>query len=65
MLSFFIFVLLAVSAVLISLFDKAPTVYVAEQSEIHNTSKPTRRVKIAWALLTIVMIALYFIFNGH
>jgi SSS family solute:Na+ symporter len=65
MLSFFIFVFLAVSAVLISLLDNAPTVYQATLSEIHNTAKPTRRVKIAWALLTIVMIALYLIFNRH
>jgi len=65
MLSFFIFVFLAVSAVLISLFDNAPTVYQATLSEIHNTAKPTRRVKIAWLLLSIVMIALYLIFNGY
>jgi SSS family solute:Na+ symporter len=65
MLSFFIFVFLAISAVLISVFDKTPAVYIAQESEAENTSKPTRRVKVAWVLLTIVMIALYLIFNGH
>ncbi len=49
----------------ISLFDKEPKVYQATLSEIHNTAKATKRVRIAWLLLTIVMITLYFIFNGH
>jgi len=65
MLSFFIFVFLAASAVFISLLDKTPAVYVATESEMEHTLKPTKRVKIAWGLLTIIMIALYLIFNGH
>jgi SSS family solute:Na+ symporter len=65
MLSFYIFVFLAISAILISLLDKNPVVYQANSSETDVTAKPSRRVKIAWLLLAVVMVILYFIFNGH
>lgn len=59
-LSFLIFALLFVLAVIISLLDPNPyrTEIVAE-----NIPKPTAKVKRAWTLLVIVMIILYIIFH--
>ena len=65
MLSFYIFAVLLVAAVVISLLDRSPRVYRATQEELDNIAKPTRRVKVLWASLTVVMIILYIIFNGH
>lgn len=61
LLSFYIFALLFIITILISLFDKNPVRYqVATQRVVE---KPTRRVKIVWASLVIVMISLYLIFH--
>ncbi|WP_439697329.1 sodium/solute symporter [Mucilaginibacter sp. AW1-7] len=65
LLSFYIFVFLAALAVAISLLDASPEIYKPDASEISRIAKPTKRVKLAWTLLTIVMIVLYLIFNGH
>jgi SSS family solute:Na+ symporter len=65
LLSFYIFVFLTVLAIVISLLDASPDVYQPDALEISRIAKPTKRVKLAWALLTIVMIILYLIFNGH
>jgi SSS family solute:Na+ symporter len=65
LLSFYIFVFLAALAVAISLLDTSPEIYKPNASEIGRIAKPTKRVKLAWTLLTIVMIVLYLIFNGH
>lgn len=65
MLSFYIFVLLTALAVLISVFDPSPVVNDAKVSDVANLPKPTFRVKLAWTLLSVVMVILYFIFNGH
>lgn len=65
MLSFYVFAVLFFAAVIISLLDTSPIIYTASDLETSKIAKPTRRVKIAWALLVIVMIFLYLIFNGH
>jgi len=44
---------------IISLLDKAPTVYLATLEEQNNIEKPSEKVWISWLLLTIVMIGLY------
>ncbi|QNL52266.1 sodium/solute symporter [Olivibacter sp. SDN3] len=62
MLSFCIFVLLMLFAVIISLFtgkrEQLPNIpYIAVQ--------PTNRVRWVWSLLIMVMFVLYIFFNGH
>ncbi|WP_443939406.1 sodium:solute symporter family transporter [Pedobacter sp. MW01-1-1] len=64
-LSFLIFVGLLLLAILISIFDTAPTVYVETASDKAEIEKPTKNVWISWIALTIVMIILYLFFNGH
>ena len=59
LLSFYIFVLITLGAVLVSLAGKAPAVLASV------TPRPVRRVRYLWTLLTIVMIVLYILFNGH
>ena len=63
LLSFFIFAFLLLIAMLISLLDKTPTVYLATEEETKEIAKPTKKVKIAWAALTVVMVVLYVIFR--
>ncbi|WP_207422546.1 SLC5 family protein [Desertivirga brevis] len=63
LLSFYIFLFLLLLAMLISLTDKTPQVYIADETVV--IAKPTRRVKIAWAALVVVMVLLYLIFTGH
>lgn len=63
MLSFYLFVLLAVMAWLISVFDRRG---IDQNTLVFSTvSKPKKNVKIAWGLLVAVMVTLYIIFNGH
>lgn len=64
LLSFYIFALLLIAAILISLFDRAPVVHIANDAD-RATVKPTRRVWLLWLFLAIVMIGLYIFFNGH
>jgi solute:Na+ symporter, SSS family len=62
-LSFYIFVVLALLAFIVSSFDK--------ESQNQNTltftniSKPGKKVLIAWIALVIFMIAMYILFDGH
>ena len=65
LLSFYIFVFLLLVAMLISLLDRTAVVADTSHSEDSVNTKPTRKVWLSWILLAIVMIALYFIFNGH
>lgn len=62
MLSFYIFVFLTAAAVIISLADRSPVRYLAGTQEV-SVTPPTRRVKIAWLALIIVMITLYLVFK--
>jgi len=60
MLSFYIFVAIIISMIIISLYDKKATV----SSEIVKLSeKPKRDVIISWVALAVVMVALYVFFN--
>jgi solute:Na+ symporter, SSS family len=62
LLSFYIFALLLVLAVLISLLDNRPV--VANTVGKADLPKPTRLVWNVWIALIIVMISLYLLFNG-
>jgi SSS family solute:Na+ symporter len=54
-----------VIAILISLLDRTPSVYTANEAHEANIEKPDRMVWISWIALAIVMLALYIFFNGH
>lgn len=60
LLSFYLFILLIVGMVIISLFDKTPRT-VELMKQIKEPMSPS--VIIAWGSLFVVMIALYIIFN--
>ncbi len=60
-LSFFLSVALALFVILYSMFDKNDVPATLE----HAKTKTSLSVKLAWIILTIVMVALYIIFNGH
>lgn len=62
LLSFYIFALLFVIAVLVSLLDPKPA--VAPDIDKAALPKPTRLVWRVWIALIIVMVALYLFFNG-
>jgi SSS family solute:Na+ symporter len=64
LLSFYIFAFLFLAAVVISLTDRSPetNVQVIEAADMPAT---TRRVKWLFALLGVVILTLYIIFNGH
>lgn len=64
-LSFLIFMVLLVLAILISLLDKSPSIYVVNAQHQANVEQPTKRVWISWAALAVIMIGLYIFFNGH
>ncbi|TKK67024.1 sodium/solute symporter [Ilyomonas limi] len=61
LLSFYIFLLLLLIAVVISLSQNKKTTNFIDDSDL---PKPTKRVWIAWFSLAVVMIFLYFFFNG-
>lgn len=60
LLSFYIFLFLLVSAIIISLVDPKPVRHLLKEESL---AKPTKRVKIAWAMLVVVMLVLYLIFK--
>jgi SSS family solute:Na+ symporter len=63
MLSFWIFAILSIVAITTSLLDKSPTIYQPDEAELNRVSRPVKHVKLAWILLTIVMVTLYIIFD--
>lgn len=64
LLSFYIFAILMIAAIIVSLFDNKGKVY--EQSETQEPlPKTSKRVWIMWGALAVVMVTLYLIFNGH
>jgi SSS family solute:Na+ symporter len=65
LLSFYIFLFLMISAVIISILDPSPVRLDRVAHPTGELAKPTRKVWTAWILLIIVMITLYLIFNGH
>ena len=62
LLSFYIFVLLVISMVVVSLCNKKATV---SPEIVKLIERPQRMVVVGWTLLAIVMIGLYVFFNGH
>ena len=62
LLSFYIFVLLVISMVVVSLYNKKATV---SPEIVKLIERPQRMVVVGWTLLAIVMIGLYVFFNGH
>jgi SSS family solute:Na+ symporter len=63
LLSFYIFAFLFVVAILISLLDPNPITNLQDNTQpLPTTSK---QVKIGFALLGMVIVCLYIIFNGH
>jgi SSS family solute:Na+ symporter len=65
LLSFYIFAVLFIAAVVISLLDPSAVHADTSHSEKADLPVTTKRVKIAWGLLVVVMVTLYIIFNGH
>jgi SSS family transporter len=59
LLSFYIFVIITLVAVLGSKTGNAPALPAIA------TAKPTRRVSLLWTILIIVMLTLYLLFNGY
>lgn len=63
MLSFYLFVVISVAMVLVSLLDKHPQ---TDNLHIEGVDeKPSRLVVGLWAVLIMTMIGLYLFFNGH
>ncbi|MBN2174458.1 MAG: Na+/glucose cotransporter, partial [Bacteroidales bacterium] len=63
LLSFFIFVFLAVLTFLISLSEKEAE--ARPHFDYGDLGRPDRKVLWLWAALIVVMIGLYVLFNGH
>ncbi|RKR84324.1 SSS family solute:Na+ symporter [Mucilaginibacter gracilis] len=63
MLSFLIFALLIILAVLISLFDPSPQIYVVDEKAETPVWTTTNKVKLSWILLSLIMVGLYLYFN--
>ena len=62
LLSFYLFVLLLLGMVVVSLADRNSHPDV-EIRKVNEPMKPS--VLVAWCLLFVVMISLYVVFNGH
>lgn len=65
LLSFFLFVGLALMNVVISLTDPKGRTDNENRIKVDYSTKPGRLVTILWILLVAVMIGLYIFFNGH
>jgi len=64
MLSFYLFVLLSLLTVVISLLDKSKDVFVSTL-DYGQLPKLTPKTKVLWIILFLVMIGLYLVFNNH
>jgi SSS family solute:Na+ symporter len=65
MLSFYTFTILLVAAIITSWVDRNPVAYNASLVDVSAGEVTSKKVKIAWFLLMLVMVSLYIIFNGH
>ena len=65
LLSFFIFVILAVLTWLVVVTDKNSKQEQKEAIIFGKLTKPDRKVWIVWIALIVVMIGMYILFNGH
>lgn len=61
LLSFYLFVVIALGMVVVTLLDKDTN----HGSIDYVAQKPARSVLVLWGILIVVMVALYLIFNGH
>ena len=61
LLSFYIFVVITLGAVLVSLADRRGAIVTPMAVPV---MRPSRKVRWLWGLLTVVMILLYILFNG-
>lgn len=64
LLSFYIFVILAAVAFIISHFDRSTDQHESSL-DFRNLAKPDKKVWILWIALIVVMISFYILFNGH
>ena len=64
LLSFFIFAILFVAAIVVSVTDKAPVTNI-QNIAIADMPATSKQVKVLFALLGITIFVLYLIFNGH
>ena len=65
LLSFFIFVILAVLTWLVVVTDKKSKQEQKEAIIFGKLTKPDRKVWIVWIALIVVMVGMYILFNGH
>ena len=65
LLSFYIFVFLAVITFFITIFDKKGQLESKNELDFSNIEKPEKSVWWMWVLLIIVMIGMYILFDGH
>ena len=63
LLSFYLFVIIGIGMIVVSLWDKSPQLGILNMEKIED--KPARIVLILWGLLIVTMIGLYIFFNGH
>ena len=63
LLSFYLFVIIGIGMVVVSLLDKTPQTAILNMEKIEE--KPARIVLILWGVLIVTMIGLYIFFNGH
>ncbi len=64
-LSFLIFAVLLVVAVITTLLDRSPVTNIHAESDLNSLPPTSKRVKILWAVLGVIMVCLYIFFNGH
>ncbi|MES2329033.1 MAG: sodium/solute symporter [Bacteroidota bacterium] len=64
-LSFCIFAILLIVAVITTLLDRNPVTNIHAASDRNDLPPTSKRVKMLWLVLGIIMIGLYLIFNGH
>ncbi|HYE55581.1 MAG TPA: sodium/solute symporter, partial [Chitinophagaceae bacterium] len=65
LLSFYIFIILAALGLIISYFDKKGAQGNAAPGAVAATEPADKKVIWSWALLIVIMVTLYIIFNGH
>ncbi len=62
LLSFYLFVIIGIGMIVVSLWDKSPQLGTLNMEKIED--KPARIVLILWGLLIVTMIGLYIFFNA-
>ena len=65
LLSFYIFVGLSVMTFFVTITDKTGQENNDVLLKINPKARPDKQVKLLWLLLTLVMVFLYWFFNGH